>query len=56
MGWDGVGFLTKLDVNMTKELYVEVLKDELMDTLEYYGKKWGIVSFSMTMPLVTRLV
>jgi transposase len=27
MGWDGVGFLTKLDVNMTKELYVEVLKD-----------------------------
>lgn len=36
-GWDGVGYLTKLSVNMTKEVYVEVLEYELMNTLEYYG-------------------
>jgi transposase len=47
IGWDGVGFLTKLDVNMTKELYLEVQKDELMDTLEYYGKEVGDVIFQL---------
>jgi hypothetical protein len=45
MGWDGVDFLTKLDVNMTKDIYAEVLKDELMETLEYYGKEVRNITF-----------
>jgi hypothetical protein len=45
IGGDGAGFLTNLDVNMPKELYVEVLKHDLMDTLEYYGKEVGNILF-----------
>lgn len=37
--WEGAGFATKIEDTMTKEVYVEVLEDELMKSLEYYGKE-----------------
>ncbi|KAJ1309421.1 hypothetical protein OPQ81_006198 [Rhizoctonia solani] len=39
MFWEGPGYATKLNNRLTKELYVEVLEDELMASLEYYGKE-----------------
>ncbi|KAJ1299550.1 hypothetical protein OPQ81_007344 [Rhizoctonia solani] len=37
MGWEGPGFMCKIDGSLTKELYVEMLEDEFKQTLEYYG-------------------
>jgi transposase len=37
--WDGPGYATKIEDTVTKEVYVEILEDELMQTLEYYGKE-----------------
>ncbi|KAJ1299472.1 hypothetical protein OPQ81_003311 [Rhizoctonia solani] len=37
MGWEGPGFMYKIDGSLTKELYVEILEDEFKQTLEYYG-------------------
>jgi DDE superfamily endonuclease len=37
MAWDGVGFATKIDGRMDGDLYLQILKDELQQTLEYYG-------------------
>ncbi|KAJ1300837.1 hypothetical protein OPQ81_002477 [Rhizoctonia solani] len=37
--WEGPGYATKLNNRLTKELYVEVLEDELMASLGYYGKE-----------------
>jgi Transposase. len=37
MGWDGVGYATKIEGKMDGELYTQILGDELMQTLEYYG-------------------
>jgi transposase len=45
MLWDGPGYMTKLERTMTKEVYLEVLGDELMQTMEYYGKEVGEVVF-----------
>ncbi|KAJ1300174.1 hypothetical protein OPQ81_011926 [Rhizoctonia solani] len=39
MFWEGPGYATKLNNRLTKELYVEALEDELMASLEYYGKE-----------------
>lgn len=38
MGWDGVGMATKIDGRMDADLYVSILEDELMASLEYYGE------------------
>ena len=35
--WQGVGFATKIDGRMDGDLYLQILKDELQQTLEYYG-------------------
>ena len=32
-----VGFATKIDGRMDGDLYLQILKDELQQTLEYYG-------------------
>lgn len=45
MLWEGPGYMTKLEHTMNKEVYLEVLRDELMDGLEYYGKEVGEVVF-----------
>ena len=37
MTWEGVGFATKIDGRMDGDLYLQILKDELQETLEYYG-------------------
>lgn len=35
MGWKGTGFGARLDSTLTKELYVEILGDELLQSLEH---------------------
>ena len=37
MTWQGVGFATKIDGRMDGDLYLQILRDELQQTLEYYG-------------------
>ena len=37
MTWEGVGFASKIDGRMDGDLYLQILKDELKQTLEYYG-------------------
>ena len=37
MTWEGVGFATKIDGRMDGDLYLQILKDELKQTIEYYG-------------------
>ena len=37
MTWEGVGFAIKIDDRMDGDLYLQILKDELQETLEYYG-------------------
>ena len=37
MTWEGVGFASKIDGRMDGDLYLQILKDELQQTLEYYG-------------------
>ena len=36
MTWEDVGFATKIDGRMDGDLYLQILKDELQQTLEYY--------------------
>ena len=33
----GVGFMCQIQQNLTKELYLEILNDELMNTISYYN-------------------
>ena len=37
MTWQGVGYATKIDGRMDGDLYLQILKDELQDSLQYYG-------------------
>ena len=37
MAWQGVWFATKIDGRMDSELYLQILNDELHQTLDYYG-------------------
>ena len=37
MTWEGVGFASKIDGRMDGDLYLQILKDELQKTLEYYS-------------------
>jgi transposase len=45
MGWDGPGYMCKIDGTLNKELYIEILEDEFQQTLEYYGKEVGDIIF-----------
>ena len=36
MTWEGVGFACKIDSTLDGELYSEILRGELMDTIKYY--------------------
>ncbi|KIK78093.1 hypothetical protein PAXRUDRAFT_115441, partial [Paxillus rubicundulus Ve08.2h10] len=37
MTWQGVGYAAKIDGRMDGDLYLQILKDELHDSLRYYG-------------------
>ena len=37
MTWEGVGYATKIDGRMDSDLYLQILKDELLNSLEHYG-------------------
>ena len=37
MTWEGVGHAAKIDGRMDNDLYLQILKDDLLNTLEYYG-------------------
>ena len=37
MTWQGVGYAAKIDGRMDGDLYLQILKDELLNTLQYYG-------------------
>ena len=37
MTWQGVGYASKIDGRMDGDLYLQVLKDELLKTLQFYG-------------------
>ena len=35
--WEGVGYAAKIDGRMDSDLYLQILKDDLLNTLEYHG-------------------
>lgn len=37
MAWDGIGYVTKIDGRMDGDLYLQILKDELQNSLEFYS-------------------
>ena len=37
MTWQGVGYATKIDGRMDGDLYLQILKDELLNSLQFYG-------------------
>src|SRR6266566_3102842 len=37
MTWKGVGYAAKIDGRMDSDLYLQILKDDLLNTLEYHG-------------------
>ena len=37
MTWQGVGYAIKIDGRMDGDLYLQILKDELLETLQFYG-------------------
>ena len=50
MGWDGVGYATRIEGKMDANLYVSIMEDELQESLHYYNKT---PFFSRTMTLNT---
>ena len=38
MTWEGVGMACKIDGKMYTDLYIQILEEELQQTLYYYGK------------------
>jgi transposase len=45
MGWDGVGWATKIEGRMDAELYVAILDDELQQSLEHFNKSADDIIF-----------
>ena len=37
MTWDGPGFLAKIDSGLDSELYIRILQDELLNTIDWYN-------------------
>jgi hypothetical protein len=35
--WKRVGYVTKIDGRMDSDLYLQILKDKLLNTLQYYS-------------------
>jgi hypothetical protein len=45
MGWDGVGYATRIEGKMDAELYVSILEDKLQESLHYYNKSPADIIF-----------
>lgn len=45
MGWDGVGYCCKIERKMDADLYVQILEDELQQSLEHWGETFEEVIF-----------
>jgi transposase len=45
MLWDGVGYACKIDGKMDGDLYIEILEEDLQESISYYGKSIGDVIF-----------
>jgi Transposase/DDE superfamily endonuclease len=43
--WDGPGFACRIDGTMDAELYVQILEDELLQSIGYYGKDMEDIIF-----------
>ena len=50
MTWQGVGYAAKIDGRMDDNRYLQILKDELLNTMEYYGLNPPNTIFSKTRP------
>ena len=37
MTWEGVGYAAKIDGRIDSDLYLQILKNDLLNTLEYHG-------------------
>ena len=49
MTWHGVGYAVKIDGMMDGDLYLQILKDELLNTIQYHGLDHLTSSFSRIM-------
>ena len=49
MTWEGVGFASKIDGRMDGDLYLQILKDEFQQTMEYMVSILLTLSFSRIM-------
>ena len=49
INWESIGFASRNEGKMNEELHEEILKDELMNSLDCYGHNVKILSFSKTM-------
>ena len=45
MGWDGVGYATRIEGKMDAPLYVSILEDELQESLHFYDKTTADIIF-----------
>ena len=45
MGWEGIGYMCKIEGKMNGEVYESILEDELMKTLEYYNQEVDNILF-----------
>jgi transposase len=45
MLWEGPGYATKIDGEMDGDLYINIMQDELAESLAYYNKQGGEVIF-----------
>jgi transposase len=45
MTYYGAGFMCKINQNLTKELYLEILNDELLNTIDYYDLNLNNIIF-----------
>ena len=43
MGWDGVGYATRIEKKMDAELFVSILEDELQESLRIQARQWRSV-------------
>ena len=45
MGWEGIGYMCKIEGKMNGEVYESILEDELQQSLSCYGKEVEDVIF-----------
>jgi len=45
MLWDGIGYAAKIDGRMDADLYCQILKEDLVESLEFYGKEASDIIF-----------